>query len=127
MQELSKITMEYALNCSINVLFKRLSTASGLAEWFADDVQVDGEHFTFVWDGHAQEAELLYRNKNENVAFRWLESDEVDYRFEFAVSSLELTNDVSLIITDYVDPGEEDSQRDLWMVQIEQLRRVLGA
>lgn len=127
MQELTKIRMEFALNCSINVLFKRLSTASGLTEWFADDVKVDGTRFTFIWDGHAQEAELLYRNKDENVAFRWIEQKEADYQFEFAVQSLELTNDVALIITDSVALGEEDSQRELWETQIEQLRRVLGA
>ncbi|MFV0365204.1 MAG: START-like domain-containing protein [Mangrovibacterium sp.] len=127
MQNLNKITLEFALNCSINVLFKRLSTASGLAEWFADDVKVDGEHFTFIWDGYPQEAELICRNKNENVCFRWLEHDELEYSFEFKVNKLELTEDVSLIVIDTVEFGEEESQRELWETQIEHLRRVLGA
>lgn len=127
MQELNKITLEFVLNCSVNVLFKRLSTASGLAEWFADDVQVEGEHFTFIWDGYPQEAELVYRNKNENVCFRWTEFDDDKHCFEFSVQGVELTNDVSLIVTDMVEPGEEDSQRELWESQIEQLKRILGA
>lgn len=127
MQELTKITLEFNFNCSVNVLFKRLSTASGLAEWFADDVQIEGNKFTFVWDGYPQEAELVYENKNENICFRWLNQESNAYCFEFSLRRLELTSDIALIVTDTIDPSEEESQRELWESQMQTLRRVLGA
>ncbi len=43
-----KYDLEYTLNCSPKVLFSRLSTAAGLSEWFADDVTVEGNLFTFT-------------------------------------------------------------------------------
>jgi uncharacterized protein YndB with AHSA1/START domain len=46
-----KIQLEYIINCSPKVLFNRLSSASGLAEWFAEDVRVKGKRFTFIWEG----------------------------------------------------------------------------
>ncbi len=45
-----KFELEYTLNCSPKVLFSRLSTPEGLAEWFAEDVNVEGDIFTFIWD-----------------------------------------------------------------------------
>ena len=41
MSDLIKYSIEIPINSSVNVLYKRLSTASGLAEWFADDVKDD--------------------------------------------------------------------------------------
>ena len=35
-----RILLEYTLNSSPKVLYPRLSTPGGLAEWFADDVKV---------------------------------------------------------------------------------------
>ena len=43
-----KYELEYTLNCSPKVLFSRLSTPEGLCEWFADDVNVEGDIFTFT-------------------------------------------------------------------------------
>ena len=52
-----KIELEYTLNTSPGILFNRLATPSGLSEWFADDVMVDGKIFTFIWKGSEQRAE----------------------------------------------------------------------
>ena len=32
-------------------MYKRLSTASGLSEWFADDIMIKDKIFAFYWDG----------------------------------------------------------------------------
>ena len=52
-----QIQLEYTVNCSPKVLFNRLSTAAGLTEWFADDVRVKGNLFTFIWGDTSQSAE----------------------------------------------------------------------
>ena len=38
--------LEYPLNSSIKILYERLSTISGLSEWFADDVTLAEKVFT---------------------------------------------------------------------------------
>jgi hypothetical protein len=43
-----KIEMEYTFNTSPRVLYNRLSTPAGLAEWFAEDVNLKNELFSFV-------------------------------------------------------------------------------
>ena len=92
-----KYELEYPIHSSINILFDRLSTLSGLSEWFADDVNVDREGiYTFTWEGSEQKATLLGKKKNYYVRFKWLDSDE-EY-FEFLIQVDELTNDISLIL-----------------------------
>ena len=44
----TKINIEYQLNsASLNVLWNSISTALGLAEWFAETVTVKGTEYTF--------------------------------------------------------------------------------
>jgi len=120
-----KIQLEYVINCSPKVLFNRLSTASGLAEWFADDVKVQGKQFTFTWEGTQQTADMTLRRENRVVRFNWI--DQVDIYFEFRIYQDELTGDVSLIVLDFADNDEEEETRDLWDAQIADLKHVLGS
>jgi len=120
-----KIQLEYVINCSPKVLYNRLSTASGLAEWFADDVRVQGKHFIFSWGGSQQTAEMTLRRENKIVRFNWV--DEKDSYFEFKISQDELTGDVSLIVHDFVDEDEQEETEDLWDTQIADLKHVLGS
>lgn len=119
-----KFEMEYVVNCSPKVLYNRLSSASGLAEWFADDVSVNGKKFTFTWDGASQEAELVFRKENLLVRFEWI--DDHTY-FEFRITRDELTNDVSLIITDFAEPDEIEETKSVWDIQVASLKKVLGS
>lgn len=119
-----KIELEYVINCSPKVLFNRLSSASGLAEWFADDVAVNGKKFTFVWDDNEQVAILGFKKENLLVRFDWV--DEETY-FEFKITRDELTGDVSLLITDFADPDELDEIRSLWDSQVTILKHVVGS
>ena len=119
-----KFEMEFVVNCSPKVLYNRLSSASGLAEWFADDVSVNGKKFTFTWDGASQEAELVFRKENLLVRFEWI--DDHTY-FEFRITRDELTNDVSLIITDFAEPDEIEETKSVWDIQVASLKKVLGS
>ncbi|MBN2262568.1 MAG: SRPBCC domain-containing protein [Prolixibacteraceae bacterium] len=119
-----KFEMEYVVNCSPKMLYNRLSTASGLAEWFADDVSVNGKKFIFTWDGAGQEAELIFRKENLLVRFEWIEDRSY---FEFRITRDELTNDVSLIITDFAEPDEIEETKSVWDIQVASLKKVLGS
>jgi len=123
---MKKFELEYVLHASQKVIFDRLSTASGLAEWFADDVNQKGKNFTFFWDGSEQEAKLLTKKDNRLVRFQWTESDDDEIYFEFRLEIDALTNDLSLIITDFAEEEEIDESIELWDSQIAELKHILG-
>ncbi len=124
MSDKVKIQLEYVLNCSPKVLYTWLSTASGLTEWFADNVKVRGKKFTFVWEGTEQTAEMTIQKENKLVRYNWLNED--DY-FEFRITQDELTGDVSLIVVDFADENEEESTKELWDSQVTDLKHKLGS
>ena len=121
-----RIDLEYIFSSSVTILFSRLSSAPGLAEWFSDDVKHDGNIFTFVWDGIGEEAELVDMKKNSYVRFKWLDADDEEEFFEFSLHVEPLTEEVALIITDFVDADEEGDAIELWNKQVEMLHRTVG-
>jgi len=122
----SKIQLEFPINCSPSVLYNRLSTASGLSEWFADDVNVKGKRYTFIWDASEQTAEMVQSKDSRLVRFKWEDDEDEEAFFEFLITKDELTGDVTLLITDFVDDGDEEETTELWNSQIADLKRVLG-
>ncbi len=119
-----KIQLEYVINCSPRVLYNRLSTASGLTEWFADDVRIKGKQYTFIWEGSEQTAEMTLRKENSLVRFTWVDEDGY---FEFKIVRDELTNDVSLMIVDFAEEDEQEETEELWNSQVSELKHVLGS
>ncbi len=74
-----KFELEFTLKTSLGVLFNRLSTPSGLSEWFADDVNLKNGLYSFEWDGTEQVAELLSKKDNKHMRFRWVDEAEDTY------------------------------------------------
>lgn len=123
----SKYELEYNFNCSPRVLFSRLSTPEGLSEWFADEVNVNGDLFSFSWDRAIMKARLSALKENKFVRFEWVINGikESDY-FEFRINKEELTGDLALIITDFAEADEKEDSIYLWDTQIQDLKRLLG-
>ena len=124
MSDKIRIQQEYVLNCSPKVLYNWISTASGLGEWFADNVKVKGKKFVFVWEGAEQTAELTLQKENRLVRFNWVNEN---YYFEFRISQDELTGDVSLIVIDFAEESEVEETKELWNTQIADLKHKLGS
>lgn len=129
MAEKKQIQLEYIVNCSPKVLFNRLSTAAGLTEWFADDVRVKGNRFTFIWGSMNEEAEKKIHRENKMVRYEWVgdEENKDESYFEFVINQDDLTNDVSLTIIDFADDDEVDETISLWDSQISTLKHLLGS
>ena len=123
----SKFELEYNLNCSPKVLFSRLSTPEGLGEWFADQVNVEGDIFIFYWNSSESKARLSALKENKMVRFEWIgmENEESNY-FEFRINLEELTNELALIIIDFAEAEEKEDAIYLWDSQINDLKRALG-
>lgn len=123
---MTKFEQEYELHTSVRVLYPRLSTPAGLSDWFADNVDMKGDIFTFYWEGSEQSAKMLFKRKDKAIRFQWIEDEDEDVYFEFKIKVDEITNEVALIITDFADDDEVEDAKGLWDKQIERFRKNLG-
>lgn len=127
---MKKVQAEYVVNSSPGVLFSRLSTASGLAEWFADDVTIDKDGlYHFSWDGEEEVAKLLSKKNGEYVKFHW-EHLEAGTFLEFRLKKDPMTGDLILTVTYFVEEDDEDEEEEarlLWDSQIDELLHILGS
>ena len=122
-----KYTIEFPIKSSVSVLFNAVSTPDGLSEWFADNVNWNGNIYTFIWDDSEEEAELLKKTNNQLIRFRWLQEDE-DTFFEFKIEVDPVTNDVTLFVTDFAENEEEkENSTNLWEAQVNALMKRIGS
>lgn len=126
MSEKKKFSLEYEIKSSPRILYSFLNEPNGLTQWFADDVSVRDQVYTFTWDGEEQKAKLVSIKENKLVRFRWMD-DEQQYFFEMEIIQDELTNDVALSITDFATEETINERKLIWDNQIEYLISVLGA
>ena len=119
-----KIELEYIVNTSPKVLYNRLSTPGGLAEWFADDVNLKGKVFTFIWENSEQKAEIIQKKDLKYIRFRWL-GDDKDF-FEFRLQQDALTGEMALMVTDFADEEDKEGTIELWNSQIADLKHAIG-
>lgn len=127
MNSSTKFELEFVIHASPQMLYQYISTASGLSEWFADDVHSRGPKFSFFWNGSEEVAKLI-KHKNEFfVRFKWEATEGDDSYFEMKILEDEITSDVSLVITDFSDPDEIEESKMLWENQISSLKQILGS
>ena len=126
MSEKKKFTIEYEIKSSPRILYSFLNEPNGLTQWFADDVSVRDQIYTFTWDDEPQTAKLVNIKENKLVRFKWVD-DEPQCYFEMEIIQDELTNDVALSITDFATEDTIGERKLIWDNQIEYLISVLGA
>lgn len=119
--------MEFVVKASPKMLFKFLSTPSGLSEWFADNVNSRGKGYSFFWDESEETATVLSKKTDQHIRFRWDEEDDDDAYFEFRIVTDDLTNDVSLLVTDFAEEDEIEEAKLLWESQINSLLHAIGS
>ncbi|MEQ9231140.1 MAG: START-like domain-containing protein [Cyclobacteriaceae bacterium] len=120
---------EYEMRASKKMLYPFISSASGLSQWFADDVNVNNEDktYTFIWDGDENRAKLVSIRANHHVKFEFIEDEETDDPnfVEFILDVNELTNTVFIRVTDYSDMEVEEAH-ELWDSLIHNLKEIVG-
>ncbi len=127
MDEKEKFEMEFPILASPSLLYQYISTPSGLSEWYAENVNSRGEIFTFIWNGTEEKAKLLGKKSGERIKFKWEQDDKKEYFFEMRIEVDEITQDVSLIITDFSTQEEMDENKMLWDNLVSDLKHVLGS
>jgi len=126
MPEKKKFNIEYEIKSSPRILYSFLNEPNGLSQWFADDVNVKDQVYTFTWDDEEQRAKLLLAKENKLVRFRWMD-DDPQYYFEMEILQDELTSDVALGITDFAAEDAVGERKLIWDNQIKYLISTLGA
>lgn len=122
-----KFEMEFGFRASSEMLYEFFSTASGLSEWFCDDVNIRNGIYTFIWDGQMQQARLLKTIDNQLAKYQWVDKTDGSY-FEFRIQRDDLTNDISLMVTDFAESkADQESAKLLWHSQVEKLMHVIGS
>ncbi len=126
MSDKVKYELEFVVKSSAGLLYKYLSTPSGLSEWFAHNVNSRGEIFTFIWDDSEEQAKLISKKANQYIKFKWLEDDDKDTYFEFRIQIDDITKDVALLITDFTEEDDIEAASLLWESQVDDLHGILG-
>ena len=123
---------DYEVHASIKMLYPYIQTASGLSEWFADDVTINNldKTFTFFWDNDQRKARMTSFRVNHFVRFEFLPQTEEDERdpsyFELRLESNELTQSVYLKVIDYSDFDDLKELQDLWDNLVYVLCKTVG-
>jgi uncharacterized protein YndB with AHSA1/START domain len=123
-----KYSLEFEVRSSKQVLYNYIGSASGLSEWFADNVNIDKDGvFTFSWDGSDEQAKLISRKSPEHIKFQWLDDEDTNCFFEIRITIDALTKDVGIVITDFAEEDEIEGSKQLWDSQISELFQIIGA
>lgn len=119
---------EHEINASRKMLYPYLNTASGLAQWFADDVNVDEDHvYTFYWDSESFKAKMVSHRLNTSVKYEFIEDgEEAPWYIEFHIEENELTQSLFLKVTEFTEFEDEEEWRDLWENLFHNLKETVG-
>jgi len=120
-----KIELEFIFRASPTILYKFITTPSCLIRWFCDEVDIQGDTYTFSWSGSEEVADLIDDIEDDRVRFKWEDGEENEY-LEFRMQKSPVTNETILEITDHCDADEVKDQKQLWDSQIKQLRSATG-
>lgn len=124
-------TNDFEVHASIKMLYPYIETASGLSEWFADNVTISPDKvYTFVWDNENHRAVMSGHRVNHFVKFEYLSESKEDEKdpsyFELRLEVNELTQTTFLKVVDYSDFEDQTELNDLWEGLVENLRTVVG-
>lgn len=127
MEKRVKIQLEFVLRSSPGILYDHISTPTGLTGWFAEKVELDNGKLTFHWDdGNINTGTIQKQVHNRVFRFSFGEMDAEEY-VEMEILLDELTQDVSLVVTDFSDESEAESTEMMWGSLVDELRMIIGA
>ena len=127
-----KFVGEYPINASRKMLFPYLSTATGLCQWFADDVNINNIDKTliFIVDGEERVAVIDSIKNNRYVRFIVLNEDEKPKEndtLEFRLEINELTQEVFVRVEEFTESDDLDESYQIWDNLLAQLKEIIGA
>ncbi len=120
-----KFELEFILRASPRIVYSFLTDAGNLVRWFCDEVDIEGDIYTFDWQGSEEVAELVDDIEEERIRFRWEDYEENEY-LEYKIFKSDMTKETIIELTDFCDEDELEEQKDLWFNQLEKLKVACG-
>lgn len=126
-----RFVQEYPINASPKILYPYLASASGLRQWFCQDVIMLNQHtFDFVWDNQHHLAEMTSQRTNRSVRYVFLTPErghmpDANY-LDFTIESSELTQEIYLRIVDYSEETDDVELQEMWDNLVQNLRELVG-
>lgn len=121
-----KFSLEFIFRASPSILYQFFTTPSRLIRWFCDEVDIQDNTFTFVWEGSEEVAELVEDVEDELIRFKWEDADDENEYLEFKIEKSPVTGETILLVTDFCDDDEIDDQKQLWATQLDALKKETG-
>jgi len=127
----NKFITEFEINASQRMLYPYLSSPSGLAAWFADDVTIDEDkNYHIFWNGENHPAKISAYRNNSFIKFEFIpgkgDNPEDETSLEFKLEKNELTNSTYLKIVDSTDTDDEDELEEIWENMVNVLKETVG-
>lgn len=127
-----KFVAEFEINASPKMIYPFLSTAVGLKEWFAEDVNMNEDRsFGFMWDGVQNKAMKTAQKSNQMIKFEFVPTDKEEKKnvsyLDLKLEENELTQTSFLKVTDYSEAQDMKELQELWDNLIDNLRGALGS
>ncbi len=109
------------------MLYPYLSSASGLSQWFADDVTINEDKiYNFVYEGEDHPARMTHHRTNNYVKFEFTEDEDDPGYVEFRLEENELTQSVFIKVIEYSDFDDQEEQADVWENLLLGLKEIVG-
>ncbi len=127
----SKFVTDYQINASKKMIFGYLSSASGLEDWFADEVRIDEDkNFIFFFDNEEHHARVASIRLNSHIKFDFFDpadpaADDHAY-IEFKLEENEVTQTMFLKVIDYSDEYDEEESQAIWDGLVGKLKETIG-
>ncbi len=126
-----KFVKEYEIRASPKLLFPYISTAEGLASWFAEKAKYDRntEIFHFEWDATDHPAKLVQQKLNKHARFDFHDTADTDADanyIDFKLETNEITQATFLKISDYSTNTDEAELEGLWDGLVDVLKDLIG-
>lgn len=125
-QKKQPFTIERTFRSSPVILYDFLTTPSGLIQWFSDSADLNGDIYTFGWNGDEQTAEVLSYDEEEFIRLRWEDEEDDKAYFEYRIKKNEITGETILYVTDFAYKDEIKESISLWESQLNDLKKCIG-
>ena len=124
----NKFQTEFEINASKKMLYPYIYSASGLAQWMADDVNINEDKiYNFIWEEEDHNYRVAAHRTNSFVKFESTDDEDGDPSyFELRLEMNELTQSVFLRVVDYSDNPDDEELQDLWESMVFSLKEIVG-
>ena len=127
----SMVEIEHQLNStSKNIVWRLISTSSGLEKWIADRVEIDGKNILFAWGDdwrHHETRAAIMTHCEKYKCVRWHWNDDADECYvEIRMEQSDLSGELTLCITDFADAGDTEWLQAAWQHNFKRLYQSCG-